>query len=158
MVAELKKGWVEIRPASDLVANLKFLEGEAIECARRLRAQRNLMQLNPMDLIKNTAREFFNRVDEKTDLLGQIRRNRILRHRALEVYGLDPSVADNPQLEPAITWFDGVTENIEYELDAIERRRILWTTVAAAVAAAIAAGLSFATILFDFIKTAFLRS
>src|ERR1700730_14098195 len=109
---------------SDLIDNLEFLQKEAIERGRTLRAKRNAMRLN-----------------------------RILRHRAGEVYGLDPSAAGDPNLEQAIDWFDVVVENIEHELDVIERRQILWLTLTTAVAAAVAAMFAFFALLFDVGKT-----
>jgi len=138
---------------SDLIDNLEFLQKEAIERGRTLRAKRNAMRLNPMDFIKDTAQGFFTRTESKKDILGEVRRNRILRHRAGEVYGLDPSAAGDPNLEQAIDWFDVVVENIEHELDVIERRQILWLTLTTAVAAAVAAMFAFFALLFDVGKT-----
>lgn len=122
----------------DLVENLEFLREEAIELGRSLRARRNQMRLNPIDFIKDTVQKFFSRVRAKDDLLGVARVTRILRHRAGEVFGLDPSAGD-AKLEPAISWFDTAVENIEHELDQIDRKRVLWMTPASTIAAALAA-------------------
>ena len=42
------------------------------------------------------------------------------------------------QISASVEWLDRVVENIEHELDVIDRKRILWLTVAAAGFAALA--------------------
>jgi hypothetical protein len=46
-----------------------------------------------------------------------------------------------------------VVENIEHEIDVIDRNRILWLTAVAAIAAAIAAVFGFFTLVFDVSKS-----
>src|SRR6266480_4781635 len=137
---------------SDAKENLEFFHKEALELARDLRARRDESARVDMDRLANDVQTFFNRIREKDELLGMVRGTRLLRHGALPVYGLDKS-ARVVDLEAAIAWLDKVVENIEHELDVIERRRILWLTAAAAVGAAIAAIFGFFTLVLDVFKS-----
>lgn len=96
------------------------------------------MGLNPIDELKERARDLFNRIRSRDDVLTVARGTRILRFGAGEVWGIDPSAQD-AQLEDTIAWMDRVIENIEQVLDVIDRKRVLWWTAIAAGFAAVAA-------------------
>jgi hypothetical protein len=128
--------WHELRPGSDVVANLKFLREQALAGAREWRGKDNAMGLVGVDALAETAQKFVVRVNEKENLLGLPRVTRILRHRAGFVWGLSPSAGPDP--EATINWLDQVVENIESELSVIDRERVMWLTVASAALAALA--------------------
>jgi hypothetical protein len=152
----MKRIWKEMFPHV-LDEQLEFLHDEALELARRLKARRNEMQLNPHEELAKEVQSLFKRVRDKDDLIGVTRGTRILRHRAGEVYGLDPS-ARHANIEEAAAWVDLVVENIEHVMDVLDRRRILWWTLVTAVAAAIAAAFAFFALVFDVTKTVLFRS
>lgn len=141
----MRRFWRELFPGN-LVTVLEELHTEALALMRRLRARRNPMELQPVQELAEEARQFFNRVRERDDVLTVARGTRILRHGAGQVWGIDPS-ARQPNLEDTVAWMDRVIENIEHVLDVIDRKRILWWTLTAAVAAAIAAMFAFLALL-----------
>jgi hypothetical protein len=136
----------------DAKENLEFFHKEALELARVLRARRDEHGRLDENQLKHDMRTFFNRIREKEDLIGVVRATRLLRHGAMPVFGIDLS-ARIPNLETAIAWLDKVVENIEHELDVIDRKRILWLTAGAAVGAAIAAIFGFFTLVLDLFKS-----
>jgi hypothetical protein len=136
-VAYMKRIWRELFPGN-LVTVLEELHVEALSLMRRLRARRNPMDLQPVQELAEEAQRFFNHVRERDGVLTVARGTRVLRFGAGQVWGIDPS-ARGPSLEDTISWMDRVIENLEHVLDVIDRKRILWWTLIAAVAAAIAA-------------------
>jgi hypothetical protein len=117
---------------------LEFLREHVLDLARALRARRlRGLAIIDADLALN-AQQLVNRVREKDDVLGVTRGTRLIRHRAGLVHGIDPP-AHAPDLEATVAWLDRVVENIEHELDVIDRGRVLWLTVFAAALAAVAA-------------------
>lgn len=136
---------------SDQIETLEFLHSEALSLTRQLRARRNSMGLNPVTVAEE-AQMLVNRVRGKDDILGVAVGTRILRFGAGTVWGLDPS-ADRPDLERTIAWVDRVIQNIEEVLETIDRKRILWWTLVAALTAALAAIFSFLTLLWDVVRT-----
>jgi len=136
----------------DVTQNLEFLHEKALELSRELRARRDEHGLLDEGRLKLDVENFFNRVREKDDIIGSVRGTRLPRRGATPVFGIDPS-ARLPNLETAIEWLDKVVENIEHELDVIDRKRILWLTLIAAVSAAIAAVFAFFTLVVDLCKS-----
>lgn len=132
-----KRIWGEIFPG-DLEAHLEALHEEALELARKVRARRNPMQLQPHDKLATDVQTFFKGVRDRDDIIGVSTGTRILRHGAKEVFGLDPS-ADRASINQAAEWLDLVVENIEYLLSAIDRRRTRWLTLCSTVTATVAA-------------------
>jgi hypothetical protein len=141
----------------DLNDNLKFLHEGAIQFAWDLRARRHPQHGVDMDRLLIDVRRFFQRVREKNEIIGSVRATRILRHGAMPVRGIDSSAWGDVDLESAITWVDTVVENIEHELEEIDRRRILLLTAVAAAAAAIAAIFGFFTLVVDLCKSLIAR-
>jgi hypothetical protein len=131
----VKERFCELIPG-DFEDTLEFLRTEALELAREFRAERPLGGLSDADVTRRTQ-EFFQRVRGKDDVLTITRGTRILRHGARVVPAID-NISVPSGIEASITWLDQVVENIEHELDVIDRKRILWLTVAAAVFAALA--------------------
>jgi tetrahydromethanopterin S-methyltransferase subunit F len=122
----------------DVEETLEFFREEALQLARVLRSERPV-HVTPatIESVERRTREFFARVRSKDDVLGVARGTRILRHGAVVVSALDNIGGDAP-LEASISWLDRVVENIEQELDVIDRKRILWLTVGSAAMAALA--------------------
>jgi hypothetical protein len=133
----MKGRFRELLPG-DVEDTLEFLRDAALHLARVLRSERPIHETpDTVADVERRTREFFARVREKDDVLGVPRGTRILRHGAKLVPALDNIWGDST-LEASIAWLDRVVENIEHELDVIDRRRILWMTLAAAVFAALA--------------------
>jgi len=134
----MKARFSELLPG-DVEDNLEFLRDEGLELARRFRAERPMEMAPGFDSSSVALRvqQFFQRVREKDDLLTVARGTRILRHGAGIVFPIDNINLGSP-LEASIAWLDRVVENIEHELDVIDRKRVLWMTVAAAVFSALA--------------------
>jgi hypothetical protein len=137
----------------DAYANLKFLHEEAVTFAWDLRARRQAQGIVEADRLLKDVRHFFQHVREKNEIIGFVRATRILRHGAMPIRGIDSSAYKDIDLEAAIAWADQVVQNIEHEVDVIERKHILWLTAIAAIAAAIAAVFGFFTLVFDVSKS-----
>jgi hypothetical protein len=120
----------------DVTDTLETLREEILNQGNHLRAKREPGSSVNMDDLKACANTVFRMIEQKGDVLGLPRRIRLLRHRARPVFGIDPSAAT--EIEPTIAWFDQIVENIESELDLIDRKRVMWLTLAAAVLSAVA--------------------
>jgi hypothetical protein len=138
----------------DVEDTLEFLRDVGLELAREFRAERPSGDaFENIAKIKRRTQEFFVRVRSKDDIFGVARGTRILRHGAKVVPAID-NIGMGAELEASIEWLDQVVENIEHELNAIDQKRILWMTVAAAVFAALAVVVGIAAIIISL----FLRS
>ena len=133
--------WNELGPSSDVIAVLEFLRDESLARARELRGVGTRFGAQQLAEI---AQRFVDRVNQREGLFGLPRITRILRHRAGFVLGLSP--AGEYDLRTTTEWFDQVVENIEAELEIIDRKRVMWLTVCSAVLAAIAVLVGTATL------------
>jgi tetrahydromethanopterin S-methyltransferase subunit F len=122
----------------DVSDNLEFLREYALELARKLRSEIGMFPDEPS--LKDKAQKLVNRFREKNDLLTERRVTRIIRHKAPLVFGIDHGA--DPSREATASWCDTIVENIEHELDVIDRKRALWLAVIAASLAALAALIS----------------
>ena len=118
--------------------NLEYLRDHVLSLGRELRAKRSAMGLVDMDGLAKTAQKLVKCLNEKETILGLPRITRILRHRAgASVWGISPA-AKHPDIESTIEWLDQVVENVESELDAVDKKRIMWLTVFSALISALA--------------------
>jgi hypothetical protein len=120
----------------DVTDTLEALREEILKQGNNLRTMRAPGSAVNMDDLKTRANTVFKMVEGKGEMLGLPRRIRLLRHRARPVFGIDPSAAT--EIEPTIAWFDQIVENIESELDLIDRKRVMWLTLGAALLSAVA--------------------
>lgn len=121
---------------NEVVGVLERIRDEILQESNDLRAQETRPGfLNPTDL-EARAKKIFNRVEGEKNVLSLPRRIRLLRHRAVRVYGIDPGgVLDTA---PTLEWFAQIVENIESELDSIDRKRVMWLTLMATALALLA--------------------
>ncbi len=148
---DLDRLW-DLRPSSPVVENLEHLDAEA----KRLRAKLvSPLERGSLAEFMNEHREipigelekyklikkFSDFVKQITCILGENRVTRIL------FANLPNPITANSVIDPGPTgdperWASGLLINIEHELEAIDKKRMLWMTVCSSITATIAAVLA----------------
>jgi len=125
----------ELLPGSDAVCNLEALLEEALmlpEFFDQLESDWNGPVGNASHAEKR-LREFRGRVIERSQFIGRVAAARILRETIPPVHILGSYPDRRVAFDPLRAWINGIISNIERELETIERRRMMFLALAAAV-------------------------
>ncbi|HSH37602.1 MAG TPA: hypothetical protein VK993_02355 [Chthoniobacterales bacterium] len=152
--------WRELLPNSDVVANLGYLQQEALSLRRQLLSPWSAYGLDNQELDSGFIehgkiehlKAFRTRVDEREVTLGAARVTRILLINVPPLREM-AALQDRPTGEPE-AWISRVLVNIELELCAITSRRMLATSLISAVVAVVAAVVTAGALLFDVVSAA----
>lgn len=112
--------WKDIRPDSDVVSCLQFLQCEALKHVRILRAwRRSGAEMEPYDIMVNGVVWMERWIAEKTQVLGADRITRIQWRGMPKIWWSISRVAAETRDDAVRAWLP-VAENAEYEIGRIE--------------------------------------